>query len=59
MVYTDNPTIDLSAISFNGNFGRDDVCRFSFEQDGRFYTTGAFRVYKNRTTEIIKPDRGV
>ena len=55
-VYTNNATIDLSLITIYGNFGRKDICRFSFEQGGRFYTTGAFRVYKNRTTEIIKPD---
>ena len=55
-VYTNNATIDLSPISFNGNFGHVEGCRFSFQQNGRFYTTGAFRVYKNRTTEIVKPD---
>ena len=55
-VYTNNATIDLSPISFNGDFGYKDICRFSFQQNGRFYTTGAFRIYKNRTTEIVKPD---
>ena len=52
-------TIDLSAISFNGNFGSNDICSFSFQQNGKFYTTGAFRIYKNRTTEIVKPDLSV
>ena len=56
MLYTNYATIDLSTISFNGDFGHKDICSFSFEQDGRFYTTGAFRIYKNRTTEIVKPD---
>ena len=55
-VYTNNATIDLSPISFNGDFGYKGICRFSFQQNGRFYTTGAFRIYKNRTTEIVKPD---
>ena len=56
VVYADNAIIDLSTISFNGDFGRDDICRFSFEQDGRFYTIGAFRVHKNRTIVIINDE---
>ena len=56
ILYENNTTIDLSAISINGDYGRYAMCRFSFEQDGRFYTTGDFRIYKNSTTEIVKPD---
>ena len=54
--YENTATIDLSPITFTGNYGIYNVCRFSFEQDTRYYTTGSFYVYKNRTTEITRPD---
>ena len=54
--YENTATIDLSPISFIGNYGIYNICRFSFEQDGTYYTTGSFYVYKNKTANITKPD---
>lgn len=53
--YENTATIDLSPITFTGNYNTN-ICRFSFEQDTRYYSTGYFYVYKNRTDNITRPD---